>query len=164
MKCNQSYLGFELVSPCPFPMMITITPRAPPYIYISHIHTYTEYWIMEKKKKKKNRIDINRWMMMFQFLGNIEMDSPQSLCATIRHFSNWQLLTSHEQRRCPWCFGGACGVMVIIVGNRHGNTRLIAFHIVLIHLGKVWIQLFSLQLWVNSRAGLGSSALVRQLV
>ena len=30
-------------------------------------------------------------------------------------------------------------------------TRLIAFHIALILLGKVWIQLFSLQLWVNSR-------------
>ena len=30
-------------------------------------------------------------------------------------------------------------------------TRLIAFHIILIPLGKVWIQLFSLQLWVNSR-------------
>ena len=31
-------------------------------------------------------------------------------------------------------------------------TWLIAFHIALIPLGKVWIQLFSLQLWVNSRA------------
>ena len=30
-------------------------------------------------------------------------------------------------------------------------TRLIAFHIALIPLGKVWVQLFSLQLWVNSR-------------
>ena len=30
-------------------------------------------------------------------------------------------------------------------------TRLIAFHIALIPLGNVWIQLFSLQLWVNSR-------------
>ena len=29
--------------------------------------------------------------------------------------------------------------------------RLITFHIALIPLGKVWIQLFSLQLWVNSR-------------
>ena len=38
-------------------------------------------------------------------------------------------------------------------------TRLIAFHIALIPLGKVWIQLFSLQLWVNSRTDL-----VRQLV
>ena len=31
-------------------------------------------------------------------------------------------------------------------------TREIAFHIALIPLGKVWIQLFSLQLWVNIRA------------
>ena len=31
-------------------------------------------------------------------------------------------------------------------------TRLIAFHIALIPLGKLWIQLFSLQLWINSRA------------
>ena len=31
-------------------------------------------------------------------------------------------------------------------------TWLIAFHMALIPLGKVWIQLFSLQLWVNSRA------------
>ena len=30
-------------------------------------------------------------------------------------------------------------------------TRLIAFHIALIPLGKVWIQLFSLQLWADSR-------------
>ena len=30
-------------------------------------------------------------------------------------------------------------------------TRLIAFNIALIPFGKVWIQLFSLQLWVNSR-------------
>ena len=42
--------------------------------------------------------------------------------------------------------GGARGVMVIVVG--HGDTSsnpgLIAFHIALIPLGKVWIQLFSL--------------------
>ena len=42
-------------------------------------------------------------------------------------------------------------------------TRLITFHIALIPLGKVWIQLFSLQLWVNSATD-GSSALVRQRV
>ena len=34
MKCNQSRPGFELVSPCPFPTTITITPRAPPKISI----------------------------------------------------------------------------------------------------------------------------------
>ena len=31
MKCNHSCPGFELVSPCPFPTMITNTPRAPQY-------------------------------------------------------------------------------------------------------------------------------------
>ena len=52
--------------------------------------------------------------------------------------------------RCPWC-------------SRYRRrkwtrryefkswTRPIAFHIALIPLGKVWIQLLSLQLWVNSR-------------
>ena len=52
--------------------------------------------------------------------------------------------------RCPWCNGY----------RRRKWTwwhkfkswmRLIAFHIALILLGKVWIQLFSLQIWVNSR-------------
>ena len=33
MKCNQSRPGFELVSPCPFPATITITPRAPPKMF-----------------------------------------------------------------------------------------------------------------------------------
>ena len=60
--------------------------------------------------------------------------------------------------RCPWCNGYRCRKWT----RRHefkSWTRLIAFHIALIPLGKVWIQLFSLQLWVNSR-----TALVRQLV
>ena len=53
-------------------------------------------------------------------------------------------------------YGGARGVIVIVIGNGHGDTssnpgRDIVFHIALIPLGKVWIQLFSLQLWVNSR-------------
>ena len=52
--------------------------------------------------------------------------------------------------------GGARGVMVIVAGIGHGDTSsnpgLITFHIALIPFGKVCIQLFSLQLWVNSRA------------
>ena len=66
--------------------------------------------------------------------------------------------------------GGARGVMVFFVGNGHGDTSSnhgrdrLHFHIALIPFGKVWIQLFSLQVWVNSRAYLVSSALVRQLV
>ena len=49
--------------------------------------------------------------------------------------------------------GGASGVMVIVAGIGHSDTSsnpgLIAVHIALIPLGKVWIQLFSLQLWVK---------------
>ena len=52
-------------------------------------------------------------------------------------------------------FGVAHGVMVIVAGIGHGdkssNPGLIAFHIALIPLGQVRIQLFSPQLWVNSR-------------
>ena len=48
--------------------------------------------------------------------------------------------------------------MVIVVGNGLGDTSSNPERDWL-HLGKVWIQLFSLQLWVNIRA-----ALVRQLV
>ena len=53
--------------------------------------------------------------------------------------------------RCPWCNGYRRRKWT----RRHefkSLTWLIAFHIALIPLGKVWIQLFSLQLWVNSRA------------
>ena len=53
-------------------------------------------------------------------------------------------------RRCPWCNGYRRRKWT----RRHefkSWTRMIAFHVALIPLGKVWIQLFSLQLWVNSR-------------
>ena len=53
-------------------------------------------------------------------------------------------------RRCPWCNCYRRRKWT----RRHeftSWTRLIAFHIALIPLGKVWIQLFSLQLWVNTR-------------
>ena len=52
--------------------------------------------------------------------------------------------------KCSWCNGYRRRKWT----RRHefkSWTRLIAFHTALIRLGKVWIQLFSLQLWVNSR-------------
>ena len=55
------------------------------------------------------------------------------------------------KRRCPWCNGHRRRKWT----RRHefkSWTRLIAFHIALIPLGKVWIQLLSLQLCVNNRA------------
>ena len=53
------------------------------------------------------------------------------------YWSNWRWLWCNGYRRRKWFKSWA---------------RLIAFHIELIPLGKVWIQLFSLHLWVNSRA------------
>ena len=78
-------------------------------------------------------------------------------------FTNPSAQAGYDTRRCPWCNGYRRRKWT----RRHefkSWTSLIAFHIALIPLGKVWIQLFSLQLWVNRRTDLGSSALVRQLV
>ena len=55
--------------------------------------------------------------------------------------------------RCPWCNGYRRRKWTRWHEFKSW-TRLIAFHIALIPLGKVWIQLFSLQLWVNSRTDL----------
>ena len=51
---------------------------------------------------------------------------------------------------CPCCYG-YCHRKWTWQHEFKSWTRLIAFHIALIPLGKVCIQLFSLQLWVNSR-------------
>ena len=54
-------------------------------------------------------------------------------------------------RRCPWSNGYRRRMWT----RQHefkSWTSLITFLIALIPLGKVWIQIFSLQLWVNSRA------------
>ena len=40
MKCNQSRRGFELVPPCPFPTMITLTPRAPQSVLQVFMHAF----------------------------------------------------------------------------------------------------------------------------
>ena len=58
--------------------------------------------------------------------------------------------TSCNSKKCPWCNGYRRRKWTRRYEFKF-RTRLIAFHIALIPLGKVWIQLFSLQLWVNSR-------------
>ena len=65
-----------------------------------------------------------------------------NLHKNIRHDKNFR------HWRCPWCNGYRRRKWT----RRHefkSWTRLVAFHIALIPLGKVWIQLFFLQLWVN---------------
>ena len=73
--------------------------------------------------------------------------------------SNWTLVCNFYY---VWFMGLTCRICPWCNGYRHRKwtrqhefkswTRLIAFHISLIPLGKVWIQIFSRQLWVNSRA------------
>ena len=83
------------------------------------------------------------------------------ICSLLRVFHtniSWWLLTgvwvitSLFCRKCPRCNGYRRRKRT----RRHefkSWTRLIAFHIALIPLGKVWIQLFiQLLLWVNNKA------------
>ena len=68
----------------------------------------------------------------------------------LHQFFNESGLCHNTFSKCPWCNGYRRRKWTL----RHefkSWTRLIAFHIALIPLGKVLIQLFSLQLWVNSR-------------
>ena len=70
------------------------------------------------------------------------------------------LVFDKDSKRCPWCNGywrcPWCNCYRRRMWTRRHEfkswTSLITFHIALIALGKVWIQIFSLQLWVNSRA------------
>ena len=75
------------------------------------------------------------------------------------YFYNWcNLLDSDivvsvfklQLQSCPWCNGYRRRKWTRRFEFKSW-TRMIAFHIALLPLGKVWIQLFSLQLWVNSR-------------
>ena len=65
----------------------------------------------------------------------------------------WVPNSHYLSRRCPWCNGyRRNGYRRRKWTRRHefkSWTRLIAFHIALIPLGKLRIQLFSLQLWIN---------------
>ena len=65
----------------------------------------------------------------------------------LSHFYDINIL----YRRCPWCNGYHRRKWTRRYKFKFW-TKLIAFHIALIPLGKVWIQLFSLQLWVNRMA------------
>ena len=74
------------------------------------------------------------------------------LCTHVPYKRPIQLSHTHIYmcNMCPWCNGYRCRKWT----RRHKFKpwmRLIAFHMALISLGKIWIQLFSLQLWVNSR-------------
>ena len=85
----------------------------------------------QKKKKKK----IRRTHYLLWLTHSLRKNSQ------IITFTKFISTSCNRYRRRKWT-------------RRHefkSWTRLIAFHIAQIPLGKVWIQLFSLQLWVSSR-------------
>ena len=84
---------------------------------------------------------------------NYESNRTVQLFTTLKSFDSVQIkLLAFDSNtwRCPWCNGYHCRKWTWWHEFKSW-TRLIAFHIALIPLGKVWIQIFSLQLWVNSR-------------
>ena len=96
-------------------------------------------WTLTKRLEK---LDSNYTRMLRAILNMSRRQHP------IRHQLYGHLPPT--TKTIPWCSRNRCRKWT----RRHefkSWTRLIAFHITLIPLGKVWIQLFSLQLWVNSR-------------
>ena len=92
------------------------------------------------------------YFISFVFIFLVTTQSISSLNLPWKKTSSvFQTINKEKKRSCPWCNGYRRRIWT----RRHefkSWTWLIAFHIALIPLGKVWIQLFSLQLWVNSRA------------
>ena len=99
------------------------------------------------------------WTQVSQAIGKHTNHYANGYSLTSWHKIILVRLTCHKNKsiimtiafsRCPWHNGYRHRKWT----RRHkfkSWMRLIAFHIALIPLGKVWIQLFSLQLWVNSR-------------
>ena len=97
---------------------------------------------------------------MFNALYTRQFSKSTNFIGTIVKSGSDFTKNGHKINIIKFVVGSARGVMVIVEGNGHGDmsskpwTRLIVFHIALIPLGKVWIQLIPLQLWVNSRTDL----------
>ena len=91
----------------------------------------------EKKRKKRKKENIKKCIdFLFLYISILNLDN-----------NHWIQIKKEVVK-------GGNGYRHRIWTRRYefnSWTRLIAFHIALIPLGKVWIQLFSLQLWVNSR-------------
>ena len=98
------------------------------------------------KRYRPCRITVDPYFMVTKFKKLLEIKVNSNAYGV----SVWRL-SLRLTWRCPWCNGYRHRIWTRRY-EFNSWTRLIAFHIALIPLGKVWIQLFSLQLWVNSRA------------
>ena len=92
MKCNQSRPAFELVSPCPFPTPITITPRDLIYGLFGVI---LEFRSRGTDRRYLRLLFLPFWGFMWISLGsggNIVVDSLgfiSSECISLIVFGTW---------------------------------------------------------------------------
>ena len=151
MKCKQSRSVFEHCSQIPFPTTIIIAPLAPSKVlvksaFFSFTSSYTFCLFMEPNVRNSTIWHVCVVFLLILFVW-IEKIKCSCMCKWVYLILNSILYSvgkswgnGYRRRKCT---------------RRHefkSWTRLIEFHIALIPLGKVWIQLLSLQLWVNSRA------------
>ena len=117
--------------------------------YYIHFRTNTP-------EKGLNSLILLLWVKMYHYSSSRTMALELNNLPRFIHYSinkpknTYPPYIKQLVRRCPWCNGYRRRKCT----RRHefkSWTKLIAFHIALIPLGKVWIQVFSLQIWVNSR-------------
>ena len=113
----------------------------------------------KKKKKKKIKESIDRvkikeskmWDKYIELAREVIKKEHEGDGDTNSNWLTWNNTHTISMRRCPWCNGYRHRIWTRR-SEFNSWTRLIAFSHSTNTLGKVWIQLFSLQLWVNSRA------------
>ena len=116
----------------------------------NYLSSYLHYLYSSKMNKTcwvlmENQCQIYKWHSPMDYYTRIHQ-----CWQTRKDLYSSSLDAKWYAKRCPWCSRYRRRKWT----RRHefkSWMRLIAFHIALIPLGKVWIQLFSLQLWVNSR-------------
>ena len=77
MKCNQLHPGFELMLPCPFPTMVTITPWALPVAYPGLII----FWFSQRSTKS---FESSLWVELSD-LSTVMLLILSSFCASLLH-------------------------------------------------------------------------------
>ena len=82
--------------------------------YFQH-SIFTSYQQIATNISTQNSFVMNIFNALTQSFGINEIIMYDKLRIIIRQYHT-------TFRRCPWCIGGACGVMVIVVGIGHGDT------------------------------------------
>ena len=118
-----------------------------PKFKFTHTHTHTHKLLPAVRQHGPQSIEFFiQFIMVFCFV--VENTHTHARSHTYIYTSRGG---AHGVMRCPWCNGYRRRKWTRWHEFKSW-TRLIAFHIALIPLGKVWIQLFSLLLWVNRKA------------